>query len=113
MSQILAERNILYFHFIQPNQYYPTERVFSTEEKKFIIEDNPYAVGVRKGYPALIYQVNNLQKAKVNVFNAVDIFDEETEIVYRDSCCHYNIIGQKKLDKYIANSLKPVMEKKD
>ncbi|NEP91448.1 MAG: hypothetical protein F6K18_34220, partial [Okeania sp. SIO2C2] len=33
MSQILVERNILYFHFIQPNQYYPTERVFSSEEK--------------------------------------------------------------------------------
>ncbi|NER07366.1 MAG: hypothetical protein F6K17_34775 [Okeania sp. SIO3C4] len=60
MSQILAERNILYFHFIQPNQYYRTERVFSLEEKKFIIEDNPYAVGVRKGYPGLISKVNSL-----------------------------------------------------
>ncbi|WP_293144827.1 hypothetical protein [Okeania sp. SIO3I5] len=88
MSQILAERNILYFHFIQPNQYYPTERVLSTEEKKFIIEDNPYAVGVRKGYPASISKVNSLQKAKVNIFNTVNIFDGEKEIVYRDACCH-------------------------
>lgn len=33
MSQILADRNILYFHFVQPNQYHPTERIYSPEEK--------------------------------------------------------------------------------
>ena len=113
MSQILAKRNIWYFHFIQPNQYYPTERVFSPEEKIFIIEGHPYATGVRKGYPALLSKINNLQKAKVNIFNTVNIFDGEKEIVYRDACCHYNLIGQTILDKYIANSIKSIMEKKD
>ncbi|MDY7005293.1 MAG: hypothetical protein SWX82_15510 [Cyanobacteriota bacterium] len=110
MSQILAERNILYFHFIQPNQYYPTERVFSPEEKIFIIEGHPYAIGVKKGYPALFSKINNLQEAEVNIFNTVNIFDGEKEIVYRDACCHYNMIGQTILEEYIVNSIKTIME---
>ncbi|MEB3339612.1 hypothetical protein [Okeania sp.] len=113
MSQILAERNILYLHFIQPNQYYQTARVFSPEEKIFIIENHPYAIGVRKGYPVLLSQINSLEKANVNIFNAVKIFDKEKEIVYRDDCCHYNMIGQTILDKYIANSIKTFMEQKE
>ena len=113
MSQILADRNILYLHFIQPNQYYPTEKVYSPEEKIFIIEDHSYAVGVRKGYPVLLSKINSLQEAKVNIFNTVNIFDEEKEIVYRDACCHYNMVGQTILERYVANSIKTIMEKKD
>ncbi|MEM1170863.1 MAG: hypothetical protein AAGJ08_17735 [Cyanobacteria bacterium P01_H01_bin.35] len=111
MSQILAERNILYFHFIQPNQYYPTERVYSPEEKVFIIEGHPYSTGVRKGYPVLLSKINSLKEAKVNIFNGVNIFDREKEIVYRDACCHYNFLGDTILENYIANSIKSVMEK--
>ncbi|NEP78827.1 MAG: hypothetical protein F6K39_12015 [Okeania sp. SIO3B3] len=113
MSQILAERNIWYFHFIQPNQYYSTERVFSPEEKIFIIEGHPYAIGVRKGYPVLFSKVNSLKEAEVNIFNTVNIFDEEKEIVYRDACCHYNMIGQTILEEYIVNSIKTIMKKED
>ncbi len=113
MSQILAKRNIWYFHFIQPNQYYPTERVFSPEEKVFIIEDHPYAIGVRKGYPVLLSKINSLREAKVNIFNSVNIFDGEKEIVYRDACCHYNMIGDTILERSLANSIKSVIENKD
>lgn len=113
MSQILAQKNIWYFHFIQPNQYYPTARVFSPEEKIFIMEDHPYAIGVRKGYPVLLSKINSLREARVNIFNGVNIFDGEKEIVYRDACCHYNMIGDTILENYIANSIKSVIEKKD
>ncbi len=113
MSQILANKNILYFHFIQPNQYYPTARVFVPEEKDFIIEGHPYSIGVRKGYPALLSRVNSLWEANVNIFNGVNIFDEEKEIVYRDACCHYNPTGDRILEKYVVNAIKSVMENRD
>lgn len=106
MDRILSSRNIPYFQFIQPNQYYPTQRVF-TEEEKFIFFDNhPYAEGVRKGYPLLLSKVENLQNENVNVFNAVKILDDEKTPVYRDACCHYNALGKIILEKYIANSIK-------
>ena len=62
---------------------------------------------------AKIVKINPLQEAKVNIFNTVKIFDGEKEIVYRDACCHYNMIGQRILEKYIADSIKTIMEKKD
>lgn len=111
MNQILFSRNIPYVQFIQPNQYYPTKRVFTEDEKVLIIENHPYAEGVRKGYPVLLSKVNDLQKENVNVFNAVNILDDEKGPVYRDACCHYNVIGETILEKYIANSIKSVIDK--
>lgn len=34
INEVLKENNIPYFHILQPNQYYPTKRVFSEAEKK-------------------------------------------------------------------------------
>ena len=105
MNQILSSRNIPYVQFIQPNQYYPTKRVFTEEEKFIFVKNHPYAEGVQKGYPVLLSKVEDLQKENVNVFNAVNILDNEKSSVYRDACCHYNIIGETILEKYIANSI--------
>lgn len=113
MSHILAERNKWYFHFIQPNQYYPTERVFSPAEKVLIIEGHPYSTGVKKGYPKLLSKISSLREANVNIFNGVNIFDEEKEVVYRDACCHYNFIGDIILENFVVNSIKNVMENQD
>ncbi|MGB3512357.1 MAG: hypothetical protein WBA93_24590 [Microcoleaceae cyanobacterium] len=111
MNQILSSRNIPYFHFIQPNQYYPTQRVFTEEEKFLVIENHPYAEGIKKGYPVLLSKVDDLQKENVNVFSAVTILDDEKSPVYRDACCHYNMIGETILEKYIANSIESVIVK--
>jgi hypothetical protein len=91
MNQILASRKIPYFHFIQPNQYYPTKRVFTQKEKEILIsKESPYIEGVKKGYPVLLSKVGDLQKAGVNIFSGVNILDDTKETVYKDACCHYN-----------------------
>ena len=112
MNQILSSRNIKYFHFIQPNQYYPTKRVFTAKEKEIAIsKDSPYIEGVNKGYPVLLSKVNDLQKAGVNVFSAVNILDNTKETVYKDACCHYNSVGQEILVNYVSNSIIKVVRK--
>ncbi|MGL4504016.1 MAG: hypothetical protein ACRCU2_33445, partial [Planktothrix sp.] len=106
MKQSLAAQNSLYFHFIQPNQYYPTGRSFSEEERRLAIIDNhPYEVGVQKGYPVLFQKVEQLQGENIPVFNAVEIFDNVNELVYIDSCCHYNQAGNQVFATYIADSI--------
>src|SRR5688572_15315296 len=91
MNSVLAGRKIPYFEFIQPNQYYPTSRQFSADEKKIAFDEkSQYQEGTIKGYPKLLAKVSNLQAAGVKVFNAANVFDETTGIVYRDNCCHYN-----------------------
>ncbi len=114
MNQILSSRKIKYFHFIQPNQYYQTKRTFTAKENEIAIDKNsPYIEGVTKGYPVLLSKVNDLQKAGVNVFNAVNILDNTKETVYKDACCHYNSVGQEVLTDYVSSSIiKVVRESK-
>lgn len=106
MKQLLAKRKVKYFHFIQPNQYYPTKRVFTEEEKQlYLSPDSPYSEAIKKGYPLLLSKVELFQKVKLNIFSAVNILDDTKETVYKDACCHYNQIGDEILATYISNSI--------
>ncbi|MEG4572332.1 hypothetical protein QUA56_06490 [Microcoleus sp. N3A4] len=112
MNQILSSRKIKYFHFIQPNQYYPTKRAFTAKENEIAIDQkSPYIEGVKKGYPVLLSKVDDLQKAGVNVFNAVNILDNTKETVYKDACCHYNSVGEDVLANYVSSSIIQVVRK--
>lgn len=106
MQQILSSKNIKYFHFIQPNQYYPTQRIFSEAEKKIAIHPNaPYTEAILKGYPLLLSKISDLRKSNVNIFSAVNIFDNVKDIIYVDNCCHYNNQGQQLLSEYISQTI--------
>ncbi|MDJ1176193.1 hypothetical protein [Roseofilum capinflatum] len=106
MHQTLTSQNGLYFHFLQPNQYYLTQRQFTPQEQKEAINpEQVYAEPVRQGYPVLIDAIDQLQQNGVNVFNAVTIFDAEAQPVYKDDCCHYTILGNQLFSRYIANRI--------
>jgi hypothetical protein len=111
MRDTLAAENIPYFHILQPNQYYQTQRVFSAAEQQIAwSEDSPYDKAVRQGYPLLIEQINQLKAENINILNAVTVFDQTSEIVYIDDCCHYNPVGEKIFSDgvadFIVNTLK-------
>ncbi|MGF1492428.1 MAG: hypothetical protein ACFBSC_08235 [Microcoleaceae cyanobacterium] len=112
MSQILAENDIPYLHVLQPNQYWQTERQFNEAEKEIAFSENsPYEKGVRIGYPFLLDEVKNLQQNQINILNAVNIFDQESEPVYTDNCCHYNPKGEEILSNFIAQeAVKQIQE---
>jgi hypothetical protein len=106
MSQILARRQIPYFHFIQPNQYYSTQRQFSNAEQKIAWSDtSPYAEAVKTGYPYLLKRVESLRSRGVNIFNSIAVLDPIDDIVYIDNCCHYNDVGETAFSRYIANNI--------
>jgi hypothetical protein len=112
MKELLSEKRIQYFHFIQPNQYYATNRQFSEEEKRIAINDrSPNREGVIKGYPKVLAKVSSLQESGVNIFNAVNLFDEVKEVVYVDDCCHYNKVGNEVFANYIGRSIIDVLHK--
>jgi uncharacterized ubiquitin-like protein YukD len=106
MNKVLSASNVPYFHVIQPNQYYQTKRVFSEAEKQIAFnKETPYDKSVKLGYPALFEKLPNLAKNKVNVLNAVNVFDNTKDIVYVDSCCHYNEAGEVIFSDYIGSSI--------
>ncbi len=104
MGDTLAAENIPYFHILQPNQYYQTQRQFSDAEQQIAwSDDSPYDKAVRKGYPLLIEGIQQLEAEKINIFNGVTVFDTTSEIVYIDDCCHYNPVGEEVLSTAISN----------
>lgn len=106
IKKLLDQNNIPYFHFLQPNQYYQTQRVFSEGEKQIAFSDQtPYNEGVKLGYPKLLEKTKKLTKNQVNFFSAINILDNVKEPVYVDSCCHYNDIGQRVFLEYIGDSI--------
>ena len=106
MHAVLAARNILYFHFLQPNQYYPSGRRFSEAEKAIAIsEGNAVQESVTNAYPRLIARMHDMDLKGVRVFNAVHAFDETPDIVYVDNTCHYNTLGSEVLAKHMARSI--------
>jgi hypothetical protein len=110
MNDLLAARKIPYFEFIQPNQYYSTNRQFSADEQKIAFDEkSQYREGTIKGYPKLLAKVSRLQAAGVKVFNAANVFDETSGIVYRDDCCHYNDLGNDLLSRYIAQNIVTIL----
>jgi len=112
MKQLLAQRNISYFEFIQPNQYHPTGRVFSKDERAIaIIESSNFRPGVLKGYPLLLAELAKLQQAGVNVQSAINVFDKVDGAVYEDDCCHYNERGNQVFGEFVASSIGQALRK--
>ena len=106
MSGVLNAEKIPYFEFIQPNQYYSTNRQFSADEKKIAFdEDSPFKEPALKGYPRLLPKISSLRAAGVQIFNAANVFDETRDIVYLDNCCHYNDAGNEIFSRYIGQSI--------
>ena len=112
MKQLLDQRNISYFEFIQPNQYQPTGRIFSESEGAIaIVESKGYRPGVSKGYPLLLAELPRLQQAGVNVQSAINVFDKVDDAVYEDDCCHYNERGNQIFGEFVASAIAQALRK--
>ena len=104
MNAMLNERGVPYFHFLQPNQYFTT-RTFDEAERGIAFNaGSPFKRGAEQGYPALISAARGLADRE-RFFNAVGIFDRETSPVYIDDCCHYTLVGNRRLADFIASSI--------
>ena len=104
IKQLLAQRNVPYFEFLQPNQYHSTDRVFSKEEATIAI--NPasnFRVPAGKIFPLLVAEVGRMQQNGVAIQSAVNVFDHVAEPVYIDDCCHFNERGNRIFGEFVAN----------
>ncbi|MDX6289267.1 MAG: hypothetical protein QOH42_1066 [Blastocatellia bacterium] len=111
MNEQLTSRKIPYLEIIQPNQYHATGRHFTEQELKTAIDKSGLTrEAIAKGYPVLLSKVGSLRAAGVNVVDAVNIFDQVTETVYFDNCCHLNERGQQIFVEYIAGSMVTLLE---
>jgi hypothetical protein len=110
MNQLSVANKMVYFHFIQPNQYF-SNKTFSQEEAKIAINpSSPYYRFVRNGYPVLVERFDELKQNGVNFYSAIEVFDNVTENVYADDCCHVNRLGNEIMADFIANNILSTLE---
>jgi hypothetical protein len=105
MHDILAAKDIMYIHVLQPNQYY-SKKSFSAEEAKIaLFANHPYRPGAELGYPKLLTAADKLVHHQVKFYNALSIFDDHPEIIYKDNCCHFKRRGYVMIADYIAAAI--------
>ncbi|MBF0574080.1 MAG: hypothetical protein HQK69_10050 [Desulfamplus sp.] len=94
MNNICRAKGIEYYHILQPNQYVPNSKILSSNEIKNAYDSNhPYRDPVLKGYSFLRDNGKLLNRQNIHFIDLTDIFKENNETFYKDSCCHLNTSG--------------------
>ena len=101
--RLLSVGNMIkYVHVIQPNLYY-SKHIFSETERAIALSlprEHDYRIGIENGYPLLVARRTELGTQHIS--SAIDLFDEITEDVYGDNCCHLNARGETLFAQYVA-----------
>ncbi len=99
-------QGIEYHHFLQPNQYLPGAKPVAAEQAAGTwLANHPYRPAVEQGYPLLIRSGRQLAGRGVAFYDLSAIFAGRRELLYVDSCCHLNFLGNTLLEREIAHRL--------
>lgn len=102
LADLLKQRNIEYFHFLQPNQYVKNSKPLSAEEQAhFYRPQSNYGINARTGYPLLQRSAEKLLRGRIHYFDATGLFVDEADTVYMDTCCHFNQVGNLALVDFV------------
>ena len=94
MKKLCETNGIYYYHFLQPNQYLEGSKPMSDQEKQIALSEKmPYKHGVIHGYPILKKFGEQLLHEGVNYTDLTMLFANHHEILYSDTCCHFNLAG--------------------
>jgi hypothetical protein len=114
MNRLCLANEILYFHFLQPNQYVPGSKPMgSEEEREAYRETYRRKVDVERGYPVLIREGSALRKQGVEFHDLTRLFAEVEEPLYKDPCCHVNARGNELMAREIARIVADAYERED
>src|SRR5262249_54860785 len=104
MFDLCRARGIPYFHFLQPNQYLPGAKPMGRQERLIAVDpEHPYKSRVEDGSPLLIERGRALVREGVPFHDLTGLFRGPPEPLYADSCCHYNLEGNRLLAEAIGN----------
>ena len=103
MAKICEANQILYWHFLQPNQYVPGAKTLSDEELEIAFNpESPYREHAEVGYSSLIEAGQALARSNAQFHDLTMVFKDYTESVYSDDCCHLNEHGNEILGDIVG-----------
>ncbi len=94
-----------YFHFLQPNQHVPGNKILSKQERA-LAEANGYRPVARAGYPYLIEAGKELAREGVAYTDLTMLFAGNDAVLYIDGCCHLNQRGNELMALEIARVIR-------
>lgn len=90
-----------YIHVLQPNQYLSDSKPLSNKERLLISNADSFEAErgelIRKYYPQLQAHGLGLKQSGINFIDLTLLFEDITETVYQDACCHLNIPGYQRI----------------
>ncbi len=104
MNDLAKNNNILYVHFLQPNQYIGS-KPFSEEERAIALWNNDHRKQFAQWYPVLQEQGELLEQQGISFNDLTMIFRDVPQVLYNDSCCHLNITGSTLLGHAMADRI--------
>ncbi len=94
LGDLARAREFAYVHVLQPNQYVPGAKPLSEFERQNAISPTPgMAACTVQGYERLARRIPDIEQGGVSFFDATMIFQNVTEDLYFDTCCHFNQKG--------------------
>lgn len=108
LSRACRAAGIRYYHFLQPNQYVVGSKPLSEQEIESAIlpPSHDYRKFAELGYAGLRRHGSALQEAGVAYFDLTNIFSEQAQTLYKDSCCHLNQEGSDMLAREIGATIR-------
>jgi hypothetical protein len=106
IDYLCRAQGIEYHHFLQPNQYVPGSKPIAAErEAKTWTEGARYRSAVEEGYPWLQQFGQELATRGIAFHDLTSIFEDRGGLIYRDDCCHLNVLGNMLLKRALAAGL--------
>lgn len=106
LHDICKANGLLYIHFLQPNQYVPNSKPLSeNEKKKAFVLNSELAISVQTGYPYLFNVSSKLINQGIPFYDLTLIFQNTTNDIYSDSCCHFGLKGNEIMAEHVAQKI--------
>ena len=102
LNALCREKGIRYYHFLQPNQYVPGSKPMSQQELEEAMGGTTFRELVGAGYPGLRAKGRELAAEGIRFHDLTMVFEDVTETLYCDSCCHFNELGNEILGRHIG-----------
>lgn len=103
LQGICDDRDIFYFHALQPTLHDEGMKPWTEEEQKTSRAPKSWMKGVQGGYPRLRLLGARLAKLGVAFFDASPVFAEVEETLYYDAC-HFNRRGNEILGRAMGRA---------
>ncbi|MCA8977743.1 MAG: hypothetical protein KDC98_23665, partial [Planctomycetes bacterium] len=111
LHDLCVRHDILYCHFLQPNQYVPDSKPIGAAEATIALaENNAWGKAVVETWPSLQREGDVLRKAGVAFADLSTIFRDHPEPLYTDPCCHFSKAGHVIMAEHVAAAIRSQLE---